>query len=113
LHGTIESLRTRFPFRSKNTMVSGTRVFFIQKAPVVSRWKTKSIPSAGALRRFMRPRDRASPVIASSGRNATPSSFRRAVGCARSAADASPATRATPMTTTGSTRRERAPTTIR
>jgi hypothetical protein len=53
---------------------SGTRVFFIQKAPVVGPGKTKSIPSFGARLRCMSPVARASPSRASSGVNVTPSS---------------------------------------
>jgi hypothetical protein len=51
----MESLRTRLPDESKKTIVSGTRVFFIQNPPVVASGKTKSIPSFGARVRFINP----------------------------------------------------------
>src|SRR5918996_3234553 len=84
----MASLRTRFPRRSKKTIASGTSVFFIQKPPVVSPGKTKSMPSAGAFRRCMRPRARWSDVRATSGRNGTPSRRSFAVASVRAVAPA-------------------------
>jgi hypothetical protein len=82
-------LRTRLPAESKKTIVSGTSVFFIQKPPVVVPGKTKSIPSFGAVLRFMSPRARCAGVLAISGRKVTPSS--RSTAVARSDAPAMPA----------------------
>ena len=85
-------VRTCFPAESKKTILSGTRVFFIQNPPEVAVRKTKSIPSEGARLRNMSPRPRCAAVSASSGWNTTPSSRRFAVAgvvarCGRCASD--------------------------
>ena len=49
------SARTLFPGGSKNTILSGTSVFFIQKPPPVAWEKTNSIPSTGARFRYIKP----------------------------------------------------------
>jgi hypothetical protein len=88
------------PFVLKNTILSGTNVFFIQKPPVVLSGKTKSMPSTGALRRRIRPSERLAEVRASSGRNATPSSLSFAVGFAVLEEEAMVPVRTTARTTT-------------